>query len=96
MAAQSNAVVVLREHEPIDSALLCLKKEMLKGGVFKELRRRDYYLKPSQRKRIKSQVARAKIQKFAKRRAAADLRSEERKQEHSAAHLTLTSTRRSR
>jgi small subunit ribosomal protein S21 len=79
MAAQSNAVVVLREHEPIDSALLCLKKEMLKGGVFKELRRRDYYLKPSQRKRIKSQVARAKVRKYAKKRAAADLRFEDQK-----------------
>ena len=83
----TNVSVVLGDRMPLERAITTLKKEMVKGGVFKELRRREYYLKPSQRKRIKSQVARAKLAKFAKRRAAADLRSEDQKPERSHSYL---------
>ena len=45
-----------------------LKKTMVKSGTTKDMKRQSYYLKPSQARRLKSKVARAKALKAAKRR----------------------------
>ncbi len=41
----------------IEPALKALKKEMLKGGVFKEMKRREYYEKPSVKRKRKQAEA---------------------------------------
>jgi small subunit ribosomal protein S21 len=52
----------------IEPALKTLKKEMLKGGLFKEMKKRAYYEKPSVKRKRKQAQAR-KTQRKAMRRA---------------------------
>ena len=54
----------------IEPALKALKKEMLKGGVFKEMKRRAFYEKPSVKRKRKEAEARKKRRKAARRSAA--------------------------
>ena len=57
----------------IEPALKSLKREMLKDGVFKEMKRRAYYEKPSVKRKRKQAEARKKRLKAARRaRATAD------------------------
>ena len=51
----------------IEPALKALKREMLKGGVFKEMKRRAYYEKPSVKRKRKQAEARKKRRKAARR-----------------------------
>lgn len=51
----------------IGAALKTLKKEMLKGGVFKEMKRRAYYEKPSVKRKRKQAEALKKRRKAARR-----------------------------
>jgi small subunit ribosomal protein S21 len=51
----------------IEPALKSLKREMLKGGVFKEMKLRAYYEKPSVRRKRKQAEARRKRLKAARR-----------------------------
>jgi small subunit ribosomal protein S21 len=43
--------------EPIDRAIRRFKKLCIKESLFKETKRRQYYIKPSQRRRQKSAKA---------------------------------------
>ena len=61
-------VVVDNQIEP---ALKALKREMLKGGVFKEMKRRAFYEKPSVKRKRKRAEARRKRLKAARRSPAA-------------------------
>jgi small subunit ribosomal protein S21 len=54
----------------IEPALKALRKEMLKDGVFKEMRRRAYYEKPSVKRKRKQAEARKKRRKAARRSGA--------------------------
>ena len=51
----------------IEPALKALKKEMLKGGVFKEMKRRAYYEKPSVKRKRKQAEARKKRRRALRR-----------------------------
>jgi small subunit ribosomal protein S21 len=51
----------------IEPALKSLKREMLKGGVFKEMKRRAYYEKPSVKRKRKQAEAQRKRLKAARR-----------------------------
>lgn len=51
----------------IEPALKALKKEMLKGGIFKEMKRRAYYEKPSVKRKRKEAEARKKRRRAARR-----------------------------
>lgn len=51
----------------IDNALKNLKKAMLKAGLFKEMKRRVYYEKPSVRRKRKQADARRKRRKALRR-----------------------------
>ena len=53
----------------IELALKSLKKAMLKDGVFKEMKRRAFYEKPSVKRKRKSAQARKKRRKALKRMA---------------------------
>ena len=51
----------------IENALKNLKKAMLKAGLFKEMKRRVYYEKPSVRRKRKQAEARRKRRRALKR-----------------------------
>jgi small subunit ribosomal protein S21 len=51
----------------VESALKALKKAMLKEGVFKEMKRRAFYEKPSVKKKRKRAEARRKRNKARRR-----------------------------
>jgi small subunit ribosomal protein S21 len=52
--------VQVDDNEPIDKALRRFKKECQKSGILAELRRREYYEKPSVRRKRKLEAARRK------------------------------------
>jgi len=51
----------------VEQALKILKREMLKGGLFKEMKRRAFYEKPSVKRKRKQAEARKKRLKALKR-----------------------------
>ena len=55
----------LKYNEPIDRALKRLKRIMDKERVILDLRERQYYMKPSEKKRMKSARARARARRDA-------------------------------
>ena len=54
---------IVRKDESIDSALRRFKKEMLKAGTLQELRKHEYYLAPSLKKRLKHDAAVKRVKK---------------------------------
>ena len=50
--------IKLKKGEPVEKALRRLKKQMVREGVFKQLKQRRYYLKPSVSLRLKMKAAR--------------------------------------
>ena len=59
--------VWLMEGESIDSALKRFKKECEKDGILSEIKRREYYEKPSERRKRKALQARKKLLKKLKK-----------------------------
>ncbi len=57
--------IVVRKDESLDSALRRFKKEMLKSGKLLELKKHEYYVSPSQKRRLKSEAAQKKMKKKA-------------------------------
>jgi small subunit ribosomal protein S21 len=72
-----NVEVLLDKFDDIDRALKTMKKLMLKDGVFKEMKKRAYYEKPSQARRRKQAEARKKVRKAQKKREATEARFED-------------------
>ena len=68
---RSSAVKIDVFDNQIEPALKALKKELLKAGIFKEMKRRAYYEKPSVKRKRKQAEARKKRRK-AERRARPD------------------------
>jgi small subunit ribosomal protein S21 len=60
------AEIRLGESDSVDRALKLLRRKLVKEGLFKELRRRRHYLKPSAARSLKGAAARRR-----KRRQAA-------------------------
>ncbi len=58
----------VRDTEPYDSALRRFKKACEKAGILSEVRRREFYEKPSVRKKKKSIAARKRALKRLDRR----------------------------
>ncbi len=59
--------IVVGSNESIDSALKRFKKQVEKGGILSEVRRREYYEKPSERKKKKLYAARKRQLKKARK-----------------------------
>jgi small subunit ribosomal protein S21 len=59
--------ILVRENEPIDPALKRFKKECVKAGIFKEVKRRRAFEKPSDVRRRKRQEAIRKAARRARR-----------------------------
>ncbi|GBE14810.1 MAG TPA: 30S ribosomal protein S21 [Proteobacteria bacterium] len=60
--------VRVRDNESFEGALRRFKKQCEKSGILSEMRRREYYEKPSVQKKRKMIAARKKAAKTTKRR----------------------------
>jgi small subunit ribosomal protein S21 len=70
-----NLVIEVR-HGDVEYALGAMKKLMVNGGLFKEMRKRAYYEKPSVKRKRKQAEARKKRLKAEKKRALSEDRRE--------------------
>ena len=70
----TNCLVIVGRDELAESALKRLKNGLLKGGVFQEMKKRNFYEKPSIRKRRKQVEARKRMRKRERQMAAALVR----------------------
>ncbi len=59
--------IVVGNNESIDSALKRFKKQVEKGGVLSEVRKREFYEKPSERKKKKLFAAKKRVVKRSRR-----------------------------
>ena len=60
-------VIKIRDNEPFEVAMKRFKKQCEKAGILSELKRREYYDKPSIRKKKKAAAARKRALKKLKR-----------------------------
>jgi small subunit ribosomal protein S21 len=60
--------ITVGSSESIDSALKRFKKQVEKGGVLSEVRKREYYEKPSEKKKKKLFAAKKRSSSSRKRR----------------------------
>lgn len=58
--------VILREDDRIEHALKTFKRKVQKSGVLKDLRRKRYYVKPSEARQVKAAAARRRRRKSAR------------------------------
>ncbi len=54
---------IVREGESLDEALRRFKRQVNKAGTLQETRKREYYLKPGLKRKLKSENARRKNRK---------------------------------
>jgi small subunit ribosomal protein S21 len=62
-------IIKIKDNEPFEIALKRFKKQVEKAGILTELRRREYFDKPSVRKKKKAAAARKRALKKLKRMA---------------------------
>ena len=62
-------MIKIRDNEPFEVAMKRFKKQCEKAGILSELRRREYYDKPSVRKKKKAAAARKRALKKQRRMA---------------------------
>ena len=60
---KKNMATYVKPGESIDSALARFKRDLDKSGKLQELRKHEYYVAPSAKRRIKSENARKRIKK---------------------------------
>lgn len=65
----SNDVQVLVRDNNVDQALRALKKKMQREGIFREMKMRDFYEKPSQKRAREKAEAVRRVRKLARKRA---------------------------
>lgn len=53
----------VRKDESIDSALRRFKKEVVKAEILKDLRKHEYYIAPSAKRRMKHEAAMKRLNK---------------------------------
>jgi small subunit ribosomal protein S21 len=61
------AEVKLQEGETLENALRRFKRKVLQEDIIKEVKRHAFYLKPGQKRRVKSALARKRNRKKARR-----------------------------
>lgn len=57
------AEVQLRDGETVESALKRFKRKVVQEEIIKEIKRHAFYLKPGEKKRLKSKLARKRSRK---------------------------------
>ena len=55
--------VKVKEGEPIDNAIRRFKGKCEKAGIMKELKKREYYISPSEKKKMKKDEFKRKLRK---------------------------------
>lgn len=55
--------IKVRDEESIEEALRRFKHDCERNGILKEIKRREHYMPPSMKRKIKSQEARRKVRK---------------------------------
>ena len=60
--------VKLREGEGVEEALRRFKRECERNGVLKEIKRREHYLSPGLKRKLKAAEARRKMRRAKRRR----------------------------
>ena len=63
------SMIKIRDNEPFEVAMKRFKKTCEKAGILSELKRREYYDKPSVRKKKKAAAARKRALKKLRRMA---------------------------
>lgn len=66
------AEVQLHEGESLESALKRFKRKVLQEDIIKDIKSHTFYLKPGQKKRVKSALARKRARKKRSRDSAAE------------------------
>lgn len=61
------AVVTINDGESIESALRRFKRKVQQEDIIKDIKKHAFYLKPGERKRIKSALARKRTRRKARR-----------------------------
>lgn len=61
------AEVKLQEGETLENALRRFKRKVVQEDIIKEVKRHAFYLKPGQKRRVKSALARKRNRKKARR-----------------------------
>jgi small subunit ribosomal protein S21 len=67
------AQIQVRDGETVESALRRFKRRVLEEDIIKEIKRHSFYLKPGEKKRLKSKLARKRSRKKRSHDGAADL-----------------------
>jgi small subunit ribosomal protein S21 len=57
------AEIQIQDGETLESALRRFKRKVLQEDIIKEIKRHAFYLKPGQKKRVKSALARKRARK---------------------------------
>jgi len=60
--------IKIRENESIEEALRRFKRECERNGVLKEIKRREHYLAPALKRKLKQAEARRKMRRMRRRR----------------------------
>jgi small subunit ribosomal protein S21 len=55
--------VKVRDEESVEEALRRFKHECERNGILKEIKRREHYMSPGAKRKLKSQEARRKMRK---------------------------------
>lgn len=53
----------VKKDEALESALRRFKKEVFKAGIMNDLKKHEYFVSPSLKRRLKSEAARKKMNK---------------------------------
>lgn len=57
-------MVKLRPNETFESLLRRFKKYVVKNNIIQDYRKHEYFMKPSVRRKLKSEIARKRARKF--------------------------------
>ena len=57
-------MVKLRPNETFESLLKRFKKYVVKNNIIQDYRKHEYFMKPSVRRKLKSEIARKRARKF--------------------------------
>ncbi|HXF05671.1 MAG TPA: 30S ribosomal protein S21 [Blastocatellia bacterium] len=63
------ALIVVNEGESIEMALRRFKRRVQQEDIIKEIKKHSYYLKPGEKRRLKSALARKRSRRRQKREA---------------------------
>jgi small subunit ribosomal protein S21 len=59
--------VVLDERDNLDRALRRFRRQLLRSGLLQDMKRKRFYLKPSEARKLKAEAARRRVRKARRR-----------------------------